>query len=238
MMLSGGEIRKALENGTWCVQQDKGRNAESDVVPVTASELKINPNSVDVTLNDTFIIPSCYSLSKVMDHLGQYYYRIHNNGNHLKTLIDFENEELNVLDTFESAFNLLILPRGEYIIIEQGACILGSVREAFNNNSPIIDSNNKEHYFVSAYDGRSTIARTHLISHATAGFGDYGFDGSYTLEICSLGPNPVKLKYGMRIGQVYFNELQTFGEKPSMSYEGYDQTNCKVKPPMFGKGRI
>lgn len=53
--------------------------------------------------------------------------------------------------------------------------------------------------------GKSTLARAGLQVHMTAGFGDLGFVGHWTLEI-SLAHNapPLELVPGMRIAQVYF----------------------------------
>ena len=42
--------------------------------------------------------------------------------------------------------------------------------------------------YISAVDGRSSIGRLGILIHATAGFGDIGFDGNYTLEIFCVKP--------------------------------------------------
>lgn len=42
--------------------------------------------------------------------------------------------------------------------------------------------------YISAVDGRSSIGRLGVLIHATAGFGDIGFDGNYTLEIFCVKP--------------------------------------------------
>lgn len=58
--------------------------------------------------------------------------------------------------------------------------------------------------YISAVDGRSYIGRLRILIHATAGFGDIGFDGNYTLEIFCV--KPVRIYPDMLIGQIYFSE--------------------------------
>lgn len=50
--------------------------------------------------------------------------------------------------------------------------------------------------------GRSSIGRLGLSVHQTAGFGDVGFRGTWTLEISVI--KPVKIYPGMRIAQLWF----------------------------------
>lgn len=109
--------------------------------------------------------------------------------------------------------------------------ILASVNEAFSTNSPI---NGK--YFTQIYDGRSTIARMGVLTHISAGFGDYGFNGSFTLEMVNNSPFAIKLYSDMRIGQVYFNEIDSKAEE--MVYTGYSQLDTKPALPRLGRGRF
>lgn len=109
--------------------------------------------------------------------------------------------------------------------------ILASVNEAFTTTNPV---DNK--YFTQIYDGRSTIARTGLLTHISAGFGDYGFNGSFTLEMVNNSPFIIKLHAGMRIGQVYFNEIDSLAEQ--MVYTGYSQLDGKPALPRLGRSRF
>lgn len=56
--------------------------------------------------------------------------------------------------------------------------------------------------YVPAIDGKSSIGRLFVLVHVTAGLGDPGFRGQYTLEV--LTTYPIKLYPGMRICQVRF----------------------------------
>lgn len=59
--------------------------------------------------------------------------------------------------------------------------------------------------FVPALDGKSSIGRLFVKIHETAGLGDCGFDGHYTLEVTCV--HPVRLYAGMRICQVRFHTI-------------------------------
>jgi len=60
--------------------------------------------------------------------------------------------------------------------------------------------------FVPIIDGKSSLGRLGVSIHQTAGYGDPGFDGQYTMEVtCVL---PVRLYAGMRIAQIRFHAVQ------------------------------
>lgn len=59
--------------------------------------------------------------------------------------------------------------------------------------------------YVPVLDGKSSIGRLFIKIHETAGFGDPGFDGQYTLEVTSM--HQVRVYPGMRIGQIRFHKL-------------------------------
>jgi dCTP deaminase len=59
--------------------------------------------------------------------------------------------------------------------------------------------------YVPAIDGKSSIGRLFVMVHVTAGLGDPGFNGQYTLEV--LTTYPIRLYPGMRICQVRFFTL-------------------------------
>lgn len=67
--------------------------------------------------------------------------------------------------------------------------------------------------YVSVLDGKSSIGRLGVVVHLTAGYGDPGFDGQYTLEVSCI--HPVILYPGMKIAQMRFHLMH--GEL-NMSY--------------------
>ncbi len=78
--------------------------------------------------------------------------------------------------------------------------------------------------FVPNIDGRSTTGRLGLEIHRTAGFGDNGFKGKWTLEITAT--HPVLIYPGMEIGQIYYEKID--GDS-SMEYNGKYQNQQGVE---------
>lgn len=60
--------------------------------------------------------------------------------------------------------------------------------------------------FVPMLIGRSSIGRLGLFVHVTAGFGDTGFEGYWTLEL--VATQPVRVYPGMKICQIYYHTAQ------------------------------
>ncbi len=58
---------------------------------------------------------------------------------------------------------------------------------------------------VPMLEGRSSVGRLGLFVHITAGFGDVGFEGYWTLEIFCV--QPVKIYPGIEICQIYYHSL-------------------------------
>lgn len=72
-------------------------------------------------------------------------------------------------------------------------------------------------HYVPIVDGKSSIGRLFVTAHVTAGFGDPGFDGQYTLEVVAVHPTVVYP--GMRFCQMRFHtivgEVESYEEKGS-----------------------
>lgn len=60
--------------------------------------------------------------------------------------------------------------------------------------------------YVPMIDGRSSTGRLGMLIHATAGFGDVGFNGTWTLEIFVI--HPLRIYPYDEIGQVSFETLE------------------------------
>lgn len=54
-------------------------------------------------------------------------------------------------------------------------------------------------------DGKSSIGRLFIQVHATAGYGDPGFNGQYTLEV--IARHPIRVYAGMRFCQIRFHTI-------------------------------
>ncbi len=59
--------------------------------------------------------------------------------------------------------------------------------------------------YVPVLDGKSSLGRLFMTAHVTAGYGDPGFDGQYTLEV--VVTHPVIVYPGMRFCQIRFHTL-------------------------------
>jgi dCTP deaminase len=90
------------------------------------------------------------------------------------------------------------------------------------------------HEQVPFLEGKSSTGRLGIDIHATAGKGDVGFCGNWTLEISVK--QPVRIYQGMPIGQlIYFpvdGEIEVkYGQKKDAKYAG--QTNKPVESMMW-----
>lgn len=59
--------------------------------------------------------------------------------------------------------------------------------------------------YVPVIDGKSSIGRLFAFCHVTAGYGDVGFDGQYTLEVTVI--HPLLVYSGMRFCQMRFHTM-------------------------------
>ena len=84
--------------------------------------------------------------------------------------------------------------------------------------------------YVPMLEGRSSIGRLGLFVHVTAGFGDVGFNGFWTLEIFCI--HPIRIYAGVEICQVYYHSLE--GEY-DLYKTGKYQNNKDVQPSMLYK---
>lgn len=116
---------------------------------------------------------------------------------------DGPKKELRYLDMAEPLkfHELTIPPRG--MILMPGQLYLGSTLEytATPKHVPVIE-------------GRSSIGRLGLCIHVTAGFGDVGFTGHWTLEITVV--HPVKIYPDVEICQIAYSTV--VGD--TVAYEG------------------
>jgi len=81
---------------------------------------------------------------------------------------------------------------------------------------------------VPMLEGRSSVGRLGLFVHVTAGFGDVGFRGFWTLEMFSV--QPIRIYAGVQICQVYYHTLQ--GKSDSYASGKY-QDNRGIQPSLL-----
>ena len=83
---------------------------------------------------------------------------------------------------------------------------------------------------VPMLEGRSSVGRLGLFVHVTAGFGDVGFRGFWTLEMFAV--QPVRIYPGVPICQMFYHTLE--GEVTEYSSEKY-QNNHDIQPSLLFK---
>jgi dCTP deaminase len=89
-----------------------------------------------------------------------------------------------------------------------GEFLLGATAEINNNHADDL---------VPMIEGRSSVARLGLSIHITAGFGDIGFCGRWTLEMTTAVP--VIIYPGMPIGQIYWIKTTKTDRKYNGKYQ-------------------
>jgi len=82
---------------------------------------------------------------------------------------------------------------------------------------------------VPMIEGRSSVGRLGLFVHVTAGFGDAGFCGYWTLEIFAV--QPVRIYAGVSICQIFYHEIT--GE--IKEYHSKYQNNRDIQPSLLFK---
>lgn len=86
------------------------------------------------------------------------------------------------------------------------------------------------HNLVPMLEGRSSIGRLGLFVHVTAGFGDVGFCGFWTLEMFAI--QPIRIYPGVEIAQIFYHALE--GEVREYASDKY-QHNRDIQPSLLFK---
>lgn len=86
------------------------------------------------------------------------------------------------------------------------------------------------HNLVPMLEGRSSVGRLGLFVHVTAGFGDVGFEGYWTLEMFAV--QPIRIYAGVEIAQIFYHTIE--GEITEYSSNKY-QHNTDIQPSLLFK---
>lgn len=105
------------------------------------------------------------------------------------------------------------------LILEPGKLYLGRTVEYTKTTN-----------FVPMIEGRSSVGRLGLFIHITAGFGDVGFNGYWTLEMFCV--HPIKIYPNVEIGQIFYHNID--GEFNAYTSNKY-QNNTSIQPSMLYK---
>jgi len=83
---------------------------------------------------------------------------------------------------------------------------------------------------VPMIEGRASIGRLGLFVHVTAGFGDVGFKGFWTLEMFAV--QPVRIYAGVPICQIFYHQI--IGDYTNYDSDKY-QNNRDIQPSLLFK---
>ena len=141
---------------------------------------------------------------------NSYNLRLHNE------LLVYEDEILDMKK--QHAVKKIIIPQ-EGMILDAGKLYLGRTVEytKTDNHVPMLE-------------GRSSVGRLGLFIHITAGFGDVGFNGYWTLEIFCV--QPIRIYPDVEICQIFYHTIE--GEYTRYVSNKY-QNNKGIQPSMLYK---
>lgn len=140
---------------------------------------------------------------------NSYNLRLHNE------LMMYDDQELD-MKTKPSVCNIVIPPEG--LVLQPGTLYLGRTVEY----TKTLDC-------VPMVEGRSSIGRLGLFIHITAGFGDVGFSGFWTLEMFCV--KPIRVYPDVEICQVFYHTI----EGDFDTYQSKYQNNQGIQPSMLYK---
>jgi dCTP deaminase len=118
----------------------------------------------------------------------------------------------------ENSYKSIIIPN-EGIVLEPNKLYLGRTKEYTRTDK-----------FVPMLEGRSSVGRLGLFIHVTAGFGDVGFSGYWTLEIHCI--QPIRIYADVEICQIYYHSIEGDYDK---YVSGKYQNNKGIQPSLLYK---
>ena len=119
----------------------------------------------------------------------------------------FDNHKYPVIDPAADQpdlTRLIEVEPDEGFVLHPGEFVLGSTLETVSLADDL----------AARVEGKSSLGRLGLLTHATAGFVDPGFSGHVTLELSNVATLPIRLWPGMKIGQLCFFRLSSPAEHP------------------------
>ena len=137
-------------------------------------------------------------------------------------LLTYDNDILDMRE--KNSVSPLVIP-SEGLQLEPQKLYLGRTVERTSTDK-----------YVPMLEGRSSVGRLGLFIHITAGFGDIGFDGFWTLEIFCV--QPIRIYSGLEICQIFYHTIDgdfdlyrskkyqsNKGVQPSMLYKDFEKNN-------------
>lgn len=118
----------------------------------------------------------------------------------------------------ENSFHIITIPE-EGLVLQPGKLYLGRTLEYTRTEK-----------FVPMLEGRSSVGRLGVCIHITAGFGDIGFNGYWTLEMFCV--QPVRIYPFVEICQIYYH---TIDDNYDLYRSDKYNNNKSIQPSMMFK---
>jgi dCTP deaminase len=126
----------------------------------------------------------------------------------------------------DSVLDMRACPQTERLTIHEDGIVLEPNRLYLGRTVEYTQTLN----YVPMLEGRSSIGRLGLYVHVTAGFGDVGFAGFWTLEIQCI--QPIRVYPFVEICQIYYHTIQgNYDEYKNGKY----QNNTGIQPSLLYK---
>ncbi|MBI4091900.1 MAG: dCTP deaminase [Candidatus Levybacteria bacterium] len=121
----------------------------------------------------------------------------------------FEHSKYSYIDPLKKDYSneitrKVVIKKGGEFVMQPGDFVLAMTLEQVK-----LPSN-----MMGRLEGRSSLGRLGIVVHSTASIFDPGWDGNCVLELGNLGRMAVKLRVGMRICAMSFEELSSPAEVP------------------------
>lgn len=179
------------------------RVANGEISISNFKKSQVNPNSYNLTLGKKLLYYKNTPKDTVLSRLFYDVYKLITGKYHKSQVIDMKKEnEIVEIDIPEEGY-----------VLHPGIVYLARVEEY-----------TETYGLVPMLEGRSSIGRLGIEIHRSAGFGDTGFKGYWTLEISCV--QPVRIYSGVEVCQMYYHEI--VGEETT--YEGKYQNQMDIKP--------
>lgn len=138
--------------------------------------------------------PSCVQPASVDVHMDR----------KLRVFRNMRRPYIDVREPTDDLTEVVEITDDKPFILHPGEFVLGSTLEYFELPDDL----------VARLEGKSSLGRLGLLIHSTAGYVDPGWKGHLTLELSNVARLPITLYYGMRIGQISYQQLTTPAERP------------------------
>ncbi|MDR1071857.1 MAG: hypothetical protein LBL21_04410 [Rickettsiales bacterium] len=210
MQLTGPEIMRVMK-----IANPNNPNGSPDIVIDPFDEKCLGSNSYDLHLDDKLKIYKCFlapGMKPAIEYDGRdiideadWFYNKYDYGRFR------EGKSRRILDPFDKGKETV-----EIAIPENGLILSPLVPGYLGSTVEYTETYNLFPYI----DGKSSIGRNFIFIHHTAGRGDDGFCGTWTLELSIR--HETLVKPNMRIGQIYYEafkgDRRPYNENSSVHY--------------------